>query len=106
MSSTVFKILSHACLWVKRGNTRLIIDPWLLGSCYWRSWWNYPEPDIDFAELKQTTHVLLSHIHWDHWHGLSLKKFFKQCQFIVPDEPKKRSYDDLVEVRLGDVKLM
>jgi UDP-MurNAc hydroxylase len=44
MDVTYFKILSHACLLVKRGKTSLIVDPWISGSCYWRSWWNYPEP--------------------------------------------------------------
>src|SRR5580700_10231034 len=103
---TTFKILSHACLLVKRDNIGLIIDPWLLGSCYWRSWWNYPEPVIDEAELADVTHVLLSHIHWDHWHGISLKKYFKGRQFIIPDEPKTRSQDDITKLRLGTVRLV
>ncbi len=104
--NTNFKILSHACLLIQRGNTALIIDPWLSGSCYWRSWWNYPEPELDEHELQQVTHVMISHIHWDHWHGTSLKKFFKGRQYIIPDEPKTRSYDDLCRMRLGDVRLI
>src|SRR5579872_1704798 len=100
---TSFKILSHACLLVKRRDVSLIIDPWLVGSCYWRSWWNYPEPQIDENELSQVSHVLISHIHWDHWHGATLKKYFKNCQFLIPDEPKTRSFDDLVNLRLGQV---
>lgn len=100
---TQFKILSHACLLVKRKNICLIIDPWIIGSCYWGSWWNYPEPILNEEELQEVTHVLISHIHWDHWHGTSLKKFFKGRQFIIPDEPKTRSYDDLVKLELGPV---
>jgi UDP-MurNAc hydroxylase len=103
---TTFKILSHACMLIKRGSTHLIIDPWLVGSCYWRSWWNYPEPEVIENELNQVTHVLISHIHWDHWHGQSLKKYFKGRQFFLADEPKTRSYDDLVRLRLGDVNLL
>jgi UDP-MurNAc hydroxylase len=50
--------------------------------------------------------VLISHIHWDHWHGISLKKYFKGCKFLIPDQPKTRSYDDLVRLRLGQVELI
>ena len=37
-----FKILSHASLLIKSDANELLVDPWLVGSCYWRSWWNYP----------------------------------------------------------------
>ena len=39
---TDFKLLSHACATISYGGKTLIMDPWLIGSCYWRSWWNYP----------------------------------------------------------------
>lgn len=39
-----FTILSHAGLEVESDGRSLVIDPWLVGSCYWRSWWNYPPP--------------------------------------------------------------
>src|SRR3990167_2867261 len=106
MHQTTFKVLSHACLLVKRKGVGLIIDPWLIGSCYWRSWWNYPEPDIHEEELQCVTHVLISHIHWDHWHGKSLKKYFKGREFLITDEPKTRSHDDLIRLRLGFVSRM
>ena len=28
----------------------VVCDPWLIGSCYWRSWWNFPEPDPRLIE--------------------------------------------------------
>lgn len=104
--TTSLKILSHAALLIKRGDISLIIDPWLIGSCYWRSWWNYPEPELDDTELSTVTHVLISHIHWDHWHGVSLKKYFRGREFLIPEEPRTRSYDDLVKLRLGNVNLI
>ncbi len=92
------KILSHACLLVKAGGHSVIIDPWLLGSCYWRSWWNFPEPVFDEAELADVDAVVISHVHWDHWHGPTLKRFFKGKRIIVPDEPGQRSRRDLAAV--------
>jgi UDP-MurNAc hydroxylase len=37
-----FQTLSHAGLRVAAGGAELLCDPWLVGSVYWRSWWNYP----------------------------------------------------------------
>ena len=39
-----FTILSHASMIIEHNDHKIVIDPWLLGSCYWRSWWNFPEP--------------------------------------------------------------
>lgn len=97
------KILSHACLLLKTDSHSIIIDPWLIGSCYWRSWWNFPEPVFNESELADVDAVLISHIHWDHWHGPTLKKFFKGKPIYVPDEPGLRSERDLNFIGFNDV---
>jgi UDP-MurNAc hydroxylase len=113
------KILSHACVLLSSGTHSIVIDPWLLGSCYWRSWWNFPEPEYDEHELNNVDAVVISHIHWDHWHGPTLKKLFKGKPIFVPDEPGLRSERDLnsigfmnvnrvphaVTVNVGDISL-
>ena len=76
-------------------DSSIITDPWLLGSAYWRSWWNYPKAVFDEEKIKSVDAVVISHIHWDHWHGATLKKYFLDKQFIIPDEPGMRSEDDL-----------
>ena len=93
-----FKILSHACLLIQSSKASLIIDPWLLGSCYWRSWWNFPESSFDEDELARVDAVVISHIHWDHWHGPTLKKWFRGKPVFVPDEPGERSGRDLQSI--------
>src|SRR5262245_30122810 len=45
-----FTILSHAGLCVEHNGVRIVPDPWLLGSCYWRSWWNFPEPPAELIK--------------------------------------------------------
>lgn len=98
-------VLSHACLLIRSGDTRIIVDPWLLGSCYWRSWWNFPQAQFDPEELAKVDAVVISHIHWDHWHGPTLKRYFRNTPIIVPDEPGLRSRRDLAAMRLGPVQL-
>jgi UDP-MurNAc hydroxylase len=98
------KILSHACLLVSTDKSSVIMDPWLLGSCYWRSWWNFPEPEFDPSELASVDAVVISHIHWDHWHGPTLKKLFKGKPIYVPDEPGLRSERDLKAIGFSEVQ--
>ena len=98
-----FKVLSHACLHVRQGKTAILIDPWLIGSCYWRSWWNFPAPVFDEAEIAAVDAVVISHIHWDHWHGPTLKKLLRGKRVIVPDEPGLRSAEDLHAIGFTEV---
>ena len=91
-----FKILSHAGLLVKnKPGKSLICDPWLVGSSYWRSWWNYPPVSKDLINSLQPDFIYLTHIHWDHFHGDSLKKFRSDIPIIVPKGNYTRMKDDL-----------
>ena len=90
-----FTVISHACLYIEYLNTRLLIDPWFVGSCYWRSWWNYPEPNLDLISSLKPTHIYISHLHWDHYHGPSLRKVQKyQPEIIFPKHFNKRMFGD------------
>ena len=91
-----FKILSHAGLLVKnKPGKSLICDPWLVGSSYWRSWWNYPPVSKELINSLQPDFIYLTHIHWDHFHGDSLKKFRPDIPIIVPKGNYTRMKDDL-----------
>lgn len=91
-----FKILSHAGLLVKnKPGKSLICDPWLVGSSYWRSWWNYPPVSKELINSLQPDFIYLTHIHWDHFHGDSLKKFKADIPIIVPKGNYTRMKDDL-----------
>lgn len=90
-----FTILSHAGLVVERDDIALVVDPWIVGSCYWRSWWNLPEPPRQLVEALSPTHVYLTHLHWDHFHGPSLRRFSRDTQFIVPTFNNDRMVRDL-----------
>jgi UDP-MurNAc hydroxylase len=91
-----FTILSHAGLLVEHAGTRLVCDPWLLGSCYWRSWWNFPEPDPEFIADLRADYIYLTHLHWDHFHGPSLRRLFHPAtRVLIPKVLTRRMVEDL-----------
>jgi UDP-MurNAc hydroxylase len=75
---------------------RIVSDPWLIGSCYWRSWWNFPEPPASLISDLKPDFIYLTHLHWDHFHGASLKKLFAPTTpILVPKVQTTRMLDDL-----------
>src|ERR1700730_10666548 len=90
-----FEILSHAGLRVEHQGTTLIVDPWLIGSAYWRSWWNYPPVDLERLKALRADFVYLSHNHWDHFHGPSLRMLGKDVPILIPEDRYSRMRDDL-----------
>lgn len=104
---TEFKLLSHASATVSYKDTTLLMDPWLIGSCYWRSWWNYPPVASKTIDNLKVDAIYITHVHWDHWHGPSLKKLFpKDTLIITHEEPNSRSVDDLRSIGFDNIKLL
>jgi UDP-MurNAc hydroxylase len=99
-----FTILSHAGLLVEHRGTSLVIDPWLVGSCYWRSWWNFPEPPAAILEGLKPDYIYLTHLHWDHFHGVSLKRFSPKTPILVPKACTDRMVRDLAWLGFHDVR--
>lgn len=90
-----FTILSHAGMLVEHDGVSLVLDPWLIGSCYWRSWWNFPEPEDSLVRNLRPNFVYLTHLHWDHFHGSSLRRFSPDTTILVPKAITSRMVDDL-----------
>ena len=96
MDNFEFKVLGHACLFIKYKNIRLLIDPWLIGSTYWRSWWNYPKVEESLLKTINPTHIYITHLHWDHFHGPSLRYFEKfSPTILLPKSCTERMKNDI-----------
>lgn len=98
-----FTVLSHAGLAVDCNDTQLVCDPWLVGSTYWRSWWNYPPVAASTMRSLRPDCVYLTHIHWDHFQGPSLRKFDPETTILVPDGHDSRMREDLHQMRFPNV---
>ncbi len=98
-----FTILSHAGLLIEHDGKQILFDPWLVGSCYWRSWWNYPPVSPQLIEGLKPDYIFLSHLHWDHFQGPSLRKFPRSTPVVIPKDHFTRMRDDLYGMKFGNV---
>jgi len=99
-----FTVLSHAGLHVEHNGVHIVCDPWLIGSCYWRSWWNFPEPPAALIGNLRPDYIYLTHLHWDHFHGASLRKLFAPAtRILVPKVPTRRMVRDLAYLGFHNV---
>ncbi len=78
-----FTILGHACMLVEHGGRQVLVDPWLVGSCYWRSWWHFPKPVEATPDVFDVDAIYLTHGHFDHFHYPSLRKFDRSVKIIL-----------------------
>ena len=105
-----FQIVSHAGLSITGCGAQLLCDPWMIGSTYWRSWWNYPPVSPDLVASLSPDFIYLTHIHWDHFQGISLRKFSKSTPIYIPKAPYIRmgkdlrdmGFHNLVELKHGE----
>lgn len=98
-----FKILSHAGMLVEDKGKTLLFDPWLIGSCYWRSWWNFPEIERDELRDIKPDYIYLTHLHWDHFHAPSMRLFSRDVKYLVPKIPGTRMVRDLNSCKFKNI---
>jgi UDP-MurNAc hydroxylase len=106
-----FTVIGHACLYIDTGHERILADPWLSGSCYWRSWWHFP-PNTELRPEYLTPDVLyISHHHFDHFHYPSLRRIARQARVFIPrfavdvsrHELDNLGFKNVTELPHGDV---
>lgn len=83
-----FKIISHASFLLEHEGKKLLVDPWIIGSCYWRSWWHFPEAVPLDDDILSTDYIYITHQHFDHFHYPSLRKFNRNLKMLVPQLPQ------------------
>src|ERR1700721_250802 len=83
----VLETLGHATILIRddSGRPLFFTDPWLVGSCYWRSWWlqHYPA-DETVAELATAPFCYITHQHPDHFHTASIRRLGNRITYLCP----------------------
>lgn len=77
-------VIGHSCQQIKTRAGTILVDPWLFGSCYWRSWWHYPPSAPPDEEMLSPDFVYLTHHHFDHFHYPSLRRIDRSAQVFIP----------------------
>ncbi|SVE49991.1 uncharacterized protein METZ01_LOCUS502845, partial [marine metagenome] len=88
---------------VEKDGVQLLNDPWVKGSVFWRSWWNYPPVSDELVNSLKPDFINLTHIHWDHFQAVSLRLFPKKTPIIVPWASSNRMERDLKYLGFNDV---
>jgi UDP-MurNAc hydroxylase len=101
-----FTVIGHSCLRIETSGPTILVDPWLFGSCYWRSWWHYPTVADPAPEVFSPDYVYLTHHHFDHFHFPSMRRIDHDAQVLVPkfgvptlaEEVRNLGFDDVMEM--------
>jgi hypothetical protein len=63
-------------------------DPWLIGSCYRRSWWlERPPTPAEIDLVRETRLLYVTHSHPDHLHFPSIRHLGTAKTFLSPNFP-------------------
>lgn len=79
-----FTVIGHSCLFIETDAGSILVDPWLVGSAYWRSWWHYPPSVPPRPEWLAPDFVYFTHHHFDHLHYPSVRKIDRGAQVLIP----------------------
>jgi UDP-MurNAc hydroxylase len=101
-----FTVIGHSCLYIETSAGTILVDPWLFGSCYWRSWWHYPPTPDPAPEWLAPDYVHLTHHHFDHFHFPSMRRIDRSARVLVPQfgvdvlagEVRHLGFDDVTEL--------
>jgi hypothetical protein len=75
--------ISHSCFLIETQNTKIALDPWIMGTAYGDQWHLFPKP-VDTSGVEDADLVLISHGHEDHFHSRSLKQIKKNSHIFFP----------------------
>ena len=85
MSLTI-RSLNNASTLFEKDDDILLIDPWLLGDLYYKSWSPVKKLE-DLSFLEKVKNVIITHLHEDHWDLDTLKLLKNDVNIYFPDLP-------------------
>jgi UDP-MurNAc hydroxylase len=106
-----FTVIGHSCLYFETPAGTILVDPWLIGSCYWRSWWHFPPSAEPRHEWFEPDYIYLTHHHFDHFHYPSMRKIDRGARVLIPQfgvevmrkEVESLGFEHVTELPHGEV---
>jgi hypothetical protein len=77
-------LIAHAAVLLEHGDTTVLVDPWLAGTCYAGAWALMPEPEDWIGRLSRPTAIVVSHEHPDHLHWPTLEALAARFGWDLP----------------------
>lgn len=74
--------LAHSSFLLTCGSKRIVLDPWLSGTAYFKQWYLWPVYPGDTP--KDFDAILISHGHEDHLHTATLRELNKSAKVFFP----------------------
>jgi UDP-MurNAc hydroxylase len=111
--SLEFTVVGHAGLYITTDEISILVDPWVVGSAYWRSWWNYPAARYEPEHLTPD-YVYLTHHHFDHFHYPSMRRIDRRTKIlmarfgvdVMPRELEQLGFHNLIELPHGEPMIL
>jgi len=99
--------LNNATTIINSADDKIILDPWVVGDLYQNSWSPFPY----FKDFKKyftsISHILISHLHADHFDPETLKLIDKKAKVIIPNlKFNSIMVKTLKELKFEDVSLL
>jgi UDP-MurNAc hydroxylase len=78
-------ILAHASVLIEMGEDRILVDPIFADTFGSDTLCFYPQRELDEGRLvNETTAIVVTHIHLDHYHPATLERFPRHVPIFVP----------------------
>ena len=77
--------LNNATTFIQSKKDKIVLDPWVIGSLYQNSWSAFPYFENCKEYFKNITHIIITHLHSDHFDPETLKLINKNAKILIPD---------------------
>lgn len=101
------KFLGQACTLIETKNTRILVDPWIVGPCNVNSWYPLRKEVATKKDIPtDIDYIYISHEHQDHFQEETLRELDKNIQVYICKFPTNRFLNAVLDMGFKNVKML
>ena len=101
------RFLGHACTLIETKNTRILVDPWIVGPCNVNTWHPLRTNVATKKDIPcDVDYLYISHEHQDHFQEETLKEFRKDVPIFICKFPTNRFHNAILELGFNNVTVL